>query len=125
MHTALLSSPRISGQEIDDAPVGLFLSPHLCLLSKSESQCNIKIEARWKTKEMGDFCLVIAEQIKPLACWRETQFSRHTFSLNITKSTTIYLIEEKSKTELFEHPVRIQKQVSQYRKKRRNPWQFY
>lgn len=104
---------------------GLYLSPNLCLLSQKEEDCQIKIEARWKTPRKGEYCLMSNTQSTPLFCWDNNSSGRHTFSLKIKSSTIISLVDKQTQTLIYRHKVRLQRQVTRFRKKRRNPWQFY
>jgi len=125
MISGLLTSTFAIAQSQELGPDGLYLSPNLCLLSKKEVDCQIKIEARWKAQRTGNICLISSTQIEPLHCWTDTTSARHTFSLKIERSIVISLIDKDSHKVIFKQPVRLQRQVTRYRKKRRNPWQFY
>ncbi|MCW8880159.1 MAG: DUF3019 domain-containing protein [Kangiellaceae bacterium] len=105
--------------------VGLYLSPNLCLLEKNQDQCELLLDIRWRTITTGDFCLTTNQSPETLKCWRQLDQGKLKHHFRFSENLEIYLVSQKNNTTVYKQTVRLQKYVTKYRKKRRNPWQFY
>lgn len=105
--------------------VGLYLSPNLCLLEKNQQQCELLLDIRWRTLTVGDYCLHTNQGSQQLNCWSQLDHGQFKHHFQFSKNLEIYLVHQESGETIFRQTVRLQKYVTKYRRKRRNPWQFY
>ncbi|TQV86899.1 DUF3019 domain-containing protein [Aliikangiella coralliicola] len=119
----VLPLKAIAERQINE--LGLFLSPNLCLLSQKESQCEIKLHVRWQTQSPGHYCIKVSDENQVLQCWKNTKNAQTEVELKLKNNLSVSLIEQESEQKIYQQTVRLQRQVVKYRRKRRNPWQFY
>ncbi len=109
----------------EETKYGLFLSPNLCLLSEKQNECEIKIHLKWYTNTPSEYCIHTSPTDKPLRCWSNTNQSEMQLELKLDDNQTLYLVDALSSQVVYQQAIRIQKQTTAYRQKRRNPWRFY
>ena len=105
--------------------VGLYLSPNLCLLEKNQERCELLLDIRWRTLNVGDYCLQTNQDSKSINCWSQLDRGKFKHHFRFSNNLEIYLVNQESGETVYQQTVRLQKYVTKYRKKRRNPWQFY
>ncbi|WP_444994995.1 DUF3019 domain-containing protein [Aliikangiella sp. IMCC44359] len=115
----------IYANPINKNEYGLFLSPNLCLLSKSEPTCEIKLHIHWQTKQLSNYCLHQSNSEPAIKCWDNSNSAEYDISLNLENNLTLYLIDEITDKTIYQQTVRLQRQTTPYRQRRRNPWRFY
>ncbi|WP_196141062.1 DUF3019 domain-containing protein [Aliikangiella sp. G2MR2-5] len=101
------------------------MSPKFCLISAQESYCEVELKIEWRTSAAGDYCLHSNYKEASLHCWHNTNYGNGLIKIKTSASLEFFLIEENSNKRIYSHKVILQKQTNEYRKKRRNPWQFY
>ena len=120
--TALASAAETPSSQ---QAIGLYLSPNLCLLEKNQQQCELLLDIRWRTLLVGDYCLQTNQDSAKINCWDGLDHGQFKHHFSFSENLEIFLVSRDSGETLYKQTVRLQKYVTKFRRKRRNPWQFY
>jgi len=104
---------------------GLFLSPENCFLLNDSEKCDIKIKIHWQLQEKNNVCLFKNQETTHIQCWKDQSHASIDLFLSVKKDVLFELRSVSTGKVLFTTPLKIYKEVSKLRRKRRNPWSFY
>ena len=110
------------GKEIEQ---GLFLSPENCFLLNNSEICELNIKINWHLNKKSNVCLYKNKENTHIQCWRDQNKGSIEVFLNVDKEVLFELRSSTIGNILFTTPLKIYKEVSKLRRKRRNPWSFY
>lgn len=102
------------------------LKPNLCVLSKTETQCQDRLVVEWKSLQAQNLslCLYKEQTREPLYCWQQSQSGRTEFTTTLAKTTAFELRDQQQQLfarELFEVIYTGKNSL----RARRNPWSFF
>jgi len=110
------------GKELEH---GLFLSPENCFLLNDSQKCDLNIKVRWHLDKKSNVCLYKNQEIVHIQCWKDQSNASIVLFLSVEKDVLFELRSVSGGKTLFTAPLKIYKEVSKLRRKRRNPWSFY
>ncbi|MDX1280086.1 DUF3019 domain-containing protein [Shewanella colwelliana] len=67
-------------------------APERCVALHKGQTCYQDVQFRWKTPEVGQYCLVLVERQQQLTCWRGASVQQYQYSFEGDKTTTFNLI---------------------------------
>ena len=121
----VLTASRISAENQTRSVYGLFLSPENCILLETKKECEIKLEVGWQTLVADDYCLYISLDKTPIICWQNESNNTTKIGILLQADLKLELRKQSNHRLIYSSDLKLYKQVSHLRKKRRNPWSFY
>jgi Protein of unknown function (DUF3019) len=112
-----------SGGERDD--IRLELSPRICTLTLSDTQCDTVVHATWRAPSNESLCLVILGRPEVKRCWEG--YSEGSYSIELIFSTDLIfqLKDIDLQRVLASEILRVIHEAIRYRHKRREPWNIF
>jgi len=112
-----------SGGERDD--IRLELSPRICTLTLSDTQCDTVVHATWRAPSNESLCLVILGRPEVKHCWEG--YSEGSYSIELIFSTDLIfqLKDLDLQRVLASEILRVIHEAIRYRHKRREPWNIF
>jgi hypothetical protein len=118
-----LRATAASGDERGD--IRLELSPRICTLTMSDTQCDTVVHATWRAPGDESLCLVIVERPEVKRCWEK--YSQGSYSIElIFSSDLVFELKDVDLQEVLASEVlRVIREAIRYRHKRRDPWNIF
>lgn len=106
--------------------VELSIQPRLCALAAEESACTDPVAIRWHSPAPLEACLYISPNTdEPLTCWQGNEQGEHRYERPVQQSITFVLRRIDDGRELASQALRVTREDTQYRQRRRRPWHFF
>ncbi|MFT5789480.1 MAG: hypothetical protein ACI8SJ_001596 [Shewanella sp.] len=86
----LLFNPTIAWSE--ESSIVFTATPERCVALHKGQTCYQDVLFRWKTPEVGHYCLVLSQSQHQLACWNGTAVQEYQYSFEGDKTTTFSLV---------------------------------
>lgn len=103
----------------------LRLQPSVCALAEDQTLCRETIDIRWRTDDPLALCLFIDRQDQPLECWQGTQKGEFEYQAETDKTLTFHLRERRRDDLLASGIFEVIREQTEYRSRRRKPWNFF
>ncbi|MGA2398446.1 MAG: DUF3019 domain-containing protein [Steroidobacteraceae bacterium] len=122
----LLSPLRMNATSADEpGDIRLELSPRICTLAMSDTQCDTVVHATWRAPRDESLCLVIVGRPEVKHCWEK--YSEGSYSIELIFSTDlVFQLKDLDLQQVLTSEVlRVIREAIRYRHKRRDPWNIF
>lgn len=107
------------------AEVDLRLRPSVCALSDDQQLCQDTVEVSWQSDTPQVLCLFLEQQDQPLECWQTRQQGEFRYRAN-TDQNLVFQLRRRQGNELLASAVfEVLREHTEYRSRRRKPWNFF
>jgi len=107
------------------ADVELRLSPSVCALSDDQPNCRETLELSWESDSPEVLCLFLKQQEQPLECWQTRQTGDFQYRAE-TDQNLVFQLRRRPGNELVASAVfEVIREHTEYRSRRRKPWNFF
>lgn len=103
----------------------LALTPQVCALSENEALCQELIDIQWRSGEPMRLCLFVDTEVQPLACWREQRTGVYEYQAQTEDSLVFELRVQPDDQVLASEIFDVIREQTEYRYRRRKPWNFF
>jgi hypothetical protein len=113
----------VAGADADGGgPIRLELTPRVCTLAATDRECALKVTARWSAPREESLCLLILERPDIKQCWEHFSMGVYSVDLQFADDLTVQLRDGQLQQVLATRALRVIREVLQYRRQRREPW---
>jgi len=112
------SEPPASG-------IRLELSPRICTLASTDTQCEALVHASWRSPREESLCLVIVERPEVKRCWEKYTEGTYTIELVFAEDLLFQLKDLELEHVLASEVLRVIREAIRYRHRRREPWNVF
>lgn len=103
----------------------LALTPRVCALSENEALCQELIDIQWRSGEPMRLCLFVDTEVQPLACWREQRAGVYEYQAQTQDRLVFELRVQPDDQVLASETFDVIREQTEYRYRRRKPWNFF
>lgn len=101
------------------------LQPSVCALVEDQALCRETIDIHWRTEDPLALCLFIDRQHQPLECWQGTQKGEFEYQAE-TDEQLVFQLRDRRRNDLLASEIfEVIREQSEYRSRRRKPWNFF
>jgi hypothetical protein len=117
----------VSHAAVDNQPeaIQLQISPRICTLTGSDTQCETPVRAQWRASHDESLCLVIVARPDVKRCWEHYEEGTYTIDLTFTEDLVFQLRNLSLDRVLASEVLRVIREAVRYRHKRRQPWNIF
>jgi Protein of unknown function (DUF3019) len=119
MHTTAGAS------DVSSNAIRLEISPRLCTLAASDTQCDVAVRASWSAPQDESLCLVLVGRPEIKRCWEDYASGTYTVQLEFSQDLTFQLRDPSLQNILASEVLRVLREALQYRHWRRQPWNVF
>lgn len=105
--------------------VQLELTPRVCTLAAGDAQCETEIKASWRAAQPVSVCLVIVDRPQIKRCWDGVSEGSFSAKLAFADDLTVQLRDFELRRVLASAALRVIRETTRYRRKRREPWNLF
>ncbi|MDQ2075733.1 DUF3019 domain-containing protein [Marinimicrobium sp. ABcell2] len=103
----------------------LAVKPQVCALAENETLCREQINIHWQSGQPMHLCLFVDTEIPPLACWREKDSGVYQYQAD-TRDSLVFQLRQESNNQLLASEIfDVIREQTEYRQRRRKPWNFF
>ncbi|WP_286233502.1 DUF3019 domain-containing protein [Thalassotalea sediminis] len=103
----LFISSLLNAQEVPDKQVLLTTTPNNCVTLRQGRTCYAKVNMRWQTQVVGNYCLQVKASGQTLQCWRNSKKNQWTFEFQAREKVDYQLVTLEAQTVLAETSVNV------------------
>ena len=111
--------------DVSGKAVRLEISPRLCTLAASDTQCDVVVRASWSAPQNESLCLVLLGRPEIKRCWEDYMSGTYTVQLEFSQDLTFQLRDPSLQNVLASEVLRVLREALQYRHRRRQPWNVF
>ncbi len=121
---ACLMAAQANTTEPEQA-IELWIKPSLCIISKEDELCMDQITINWQANHLQSLCLFQSGTEQPLFCWNDEDNGLFLQEVNTKTNLTFQLRQQGDNSLLASQVFQVLKEYIEYRRRRRNPWNFF
>lgn len=84
------------GDDAIDKPAELTVKPLLCIVDERNPGCDMTFRIRWRSKEIGYYCVFNSFEDDPLNCWSEQRAGEMSDARSIRENLVFWLSQNGS-----------------------------
>lgn len=107
-----------------ETPV-LAIKPQICALAEQEAVCQQQLQIQWQADKPMHLCLFVDGQKEPLACWQGQSSGVYRYQARTAHSLEFQLRLEANHQLLTSELFAVIREQTEYRQRRRKPWNFF
>lgn len=107
------------------AETELDLKPSICALAENQALCEERVDIRWHSDYPHALCLFVDQNAQPLACWQEEDRGEYHYEARTDESLTFQLRAEQGDRLLASKLFEVIREYTEFRSRRRKPWNFF
>lgn len=106
-------------------PIRFIVKPKLCVLAAGEEICHDRLELVWSAGTEKSVCLFQSDKTLPLRCWENETKGKHAVEITTDADIEFQLREIDETTVIIAESFQVLQDKKNYRRRRRNPWNFF
>lgn len=120
-----VAQPVVAAVDASEHRIRLELSPRVCTLAATDTQCETTVAANWSSPREESLCLIIVGRPDIRRCWEHYSEGRYTVSLTFADDLRFQLTDPAASQVYAEEALRVIREALRYRPKRRQPWNIF
>lgn len=107
------------------ADTELALKPSICALAEEQRLCEERVDIRWHSDRPDTLCLFIDQSDAPLTCWRDARAGEFHYDVQTERSLSFQLRTQRDDRLLAHELFEVIREHTEFRSRRRKPWNFF
>jgi hypothetical protein len=122
---ALTTVAPVTRAALPEPAVRLELSPRVCTLAGTESECQAHVRASWRANGEESVCLVLLTHPEVGRCWERLSEGEYTIDLTFRTDLTFELTDLDHRQVVASEVLRVIREAARLRHRRRDPWNLF